>query len=101
MSGKVGELIPTYKKHIQPSAPPSPSPPASRFWVARTPSRAGVEAMQRCQDIVARMRAEGRAEREKRSGGKSLKPTLVGLDGTWFIWQFLDASAVEEPQQRG
>ena len=64
MSGKVGELVPSHK----PSAPSSPSPPASSTRVARTPSREGVEAMQKCQDIVHRMRAEG----EKRSRGQQV-----------------------------
>ena len=68
MSGKVGEQVLSYKKEIQPSAPSSPSPPASSTRVARTPSRDGVEAMQKCQDIVHRMRAEG----EKRSRGQQV-----------------------------
>ena len=73
----------------------------SRTWVARVSSDEGIAAMQRCQKIVKRMREEGRAEREKRSGGKPLKPTLVGLDGTWFIWHLEDASAAETQQRRG
>ena len=73
----------------------------SRPWVARVPSDEGIAAMQRCQKIVKRMREEGRVEREKKSGGKSTKPTLAGVCGTWFIWHLEDASAAETQQRRG
>ena len=97
MSGKVGELAPSHKKEIQPSAPSSPSPPASSTRVAHTPSQEGVQAMQKCQDIVNRMRAEA----EKRSRGKLFKKVLVGSSGTWFIWHIQEVSDAEEQQRRG
>ena len=69
MSGKAGELIPTYRKTILPVAPSlGPSRPTPPTWVARLPTPEGLEAMKKCQDIVSRMRAANKAEREKSTG---------------------------------
>ena len=57
MSGKTGELIPSYQKNILPAAPSSgQSRPTKPTWVARVPTPEGLEAMKKCQDIVRRMR---------------------------------------------
>ena len=101
MSGKAGELLPTYKKDIQPSAPSSPTPSASRSWVAWPPSQEGLAAMQTCHDIVQRMRAANLAKKEKKSGGKLSKKTLVGFSGTWFIWHLEDVSVAEAQKRSG
>ena len=82
MSGKAGELIPTYRKKILPVAPPTgPSRPKSPTWVARAPTPEGLEAMKKCLDIVLRMRAASRAEREQCGGSKLSKKHPGG-----FVW---------------
>ena len=58
ISGKAGELIPTYRKKIVPVAPSTgPSRPTPPTWVARSPTPGGLEAMKKCQDTVSRMTA--------------------------------------------
>ena len=78
MSGKAGELIPTYQRKISPSSPSSgPSRPTSPTWVA---TAEGLAAMKKCQDIVDKMRASSKAE----SSSKFTK-TVVGVSGTWLV----------------
>ena len=90
MSGKAGELTPSYRSKILPLAPlSSPSGPTSRTWVARTPSTEGVDAMEKCQQIEAKMRATSKTEREQ-YGSSRLPMTLAGVSGTWFVWQMED-----------
>ena len=85
MSGKAGELVPSNRSLIFPAAHPRPAPPT---WVARVPSERGLEAMKNCKDIVEKIKAESKAEREK----KKFTRTLAGVSGTWFIWKFVDVA---------
>ena len=81
MSGKAGELIPTYQRKISPSSPSSgPSRPTSPSWVARVPTAEGLAAMKKCQDIVDKMRASSKAERSSK-----FTKTVVGVSGTWLV----------------
>ena len=102
MSGKAGELVPTYRKWILPIAPssglPRPSPP---IWVARAPTPEVLEAMKKCQEIVRRMRAAGKAEREPQCGGKW---KVAGLSGNWWVWRWVaetGRSSSEKPMSDG
>ena len=96
MSGKAGELIPSYKSQIFPVAPStSPSRADPPTWVATVPSQKGLEAMKKCQDIVSKMREESKGERE----GKQFTRTLAGVSGTWFVWQFVEVG--ENGSQKG
>ena len=97
MSGKAGELVPTYQSQIFPVAPPSsPARPTPPTWVARVPSPQGLAAMKNCQDIIARMKATSKAERK----GKKLTKTLAGVSGTWYIWKFVDVGETSEGKQQ-
>ena len=91
MSGKALvplALVPTYQKMILPIAPSSgPSRPTRPTWVARVPTPEGLEAMKKCQEIVRRMRAASKAEREQQCGGRW---QVAGLSGTWFLWHLVD-----------
>ena len=81
MSGKAGELIPTYQRKISPSSPSSgPSRPTSPTWVARVPTAEGLARMKKCQDIVQKMRASSKAERSSK-----FTKTVVGVSGTWLV----------------
>ena len=85
MSGKA--LVPTYQKMILPIAPSSgPSRPTRPTWVARVPTPEGLEAMKKCKEIVRRMRAASKAEREQQCGGRW---QVAGLAGTWFLWHLV------------
>ena len=87
MAGKAGELIPSYRSEIFPIAPaPSPSRRNPPTWVARAPSVRGLEAMKCCQDIIQKMKATSKAEREE----KQFSKTLAGVSGTRFIWKFVE-----------
>ena len=100
MSGKAGELLPSYRTKILPVAPASsPSRPTHPAWVARTPSPAGLEARKNCEDIVRRLRAAAASSAD--SSGSKWTKTLVGVDGTWFVWKVNAIEKAEEKQQRG
>ena len=45
----------------------------------------GLEAMKCCQDIIQKMKAASKAEREE----KQFSKTLAGVSGTRFIWKFV------------
>ena len=96
MSGKAGELIPSYQSQIYPVAPaPSPSRATPPTWLATVPTAEGLEAMQKCQDIVSKMRAKSKAERED----KQFTKTLAGVSGTWFVWKFVEVT--QSGKQKG
>ena len=87
MSGKAGELLPTYRRKILPVAPSSPpSCPTRPARVARVPTEEGMQAMKKCKDTVDKMRAASKAER----GGNTWTKTLAGVSGTWWIWHLVD-----------
>ena len=46
----------------------------------------GLEAMKCCQDIIQKMKATSKAEREE----KQFSKTLAGVSGTRFIWKFVE-----------
>ena len=79
MSGKAGELIPTYRKNIHPSAPYTRTQHKKEPRIARIPNPEGLAEMKKCKEIVYRMREESKARypfKEEVSSG-SLRKTFI------------------------